>query len=54
MVVTPTMVFTQTDGVASVLLYNTRTRGPNFARMRDFFSSAFKELFAADAMLNSK
>ena len=39
MVLTPPMVFTQTDGIVSVLLYHTRTRGPSVARMRDFFSN---------------
>ena len=32
-----TMVFAQTDGIVSVLLDHTRTRGPSVTRMRDFF-----------------
>ena len=39
MVLTPPMVFAQTDGIVSVLHDHTRTRGPSLARMRDFFSS---------------
>ena len=31
------MVFAQTDGIVSVLLDHTRTRGPSVARMRDFY-----------------
>ena len=37
MVLTPTMVFAQTDGIVSVLLDHTQMRGPSVARMRDFF-----------------
>ena len=37
MVLTTPMVFTQTDGIVSVLLDHTRTRGPSVARMWDFF-----------------
>ena len=36
MVLTPPMVFAQTDGIVSVLLDHTRMRGPSVARMRDF------------------
>ena len=36
MVLTPPMVFAQTDGIESVLLNHTRTRGPSVTRMRDF------------------
>ena len=38
MVLTPPMVFAQTDGIVSVLLDHTRTRGPSVARMRDFLN----------------
>ena len=37
MVLTTTMVFAQTDGIESVLLNHTCTRGPSVTRMRDFF-----------------
>ena len=37
MVLTPPMVFSQTDGIVSVFLDHTRTRGPSIAHMRDFF-----------------
>ena len=37
MVLTTPIVFAQTDGIESVLLDHTRTRGPSVARMRDFF-----------------
>ena len=33
MVLTPPMVFAQTDGIVSVLLDHTHMRGPSFARM---------------------
>ena len=39
MVLTPPMVFAQTDGIVSVLLDPTHTRGPSVARMRDFFTT---------------
>ena len=34
MVLTPPMEFTQTDGIVSVLLDHTHTRGPSCARIR--------------------
>ena len=37
MVLTPPMVFAQTDGIESLLLNHTHTRGPSVTRMRDFF-----------------
>ena len=37
MVLTTSMVFTQTDGIELVLLNNTCTRGPSVIRMGDFF-----------------
>ena len=30
------MVFAQTDGIVSVLLHHTHTRGPSVTRMRNF------------------
>ena len=36
------MVFAQTDGIVSVLLDHTHTRGPSAARMRDFSSLIIK------------
>ena len=36
MVLTPPIVFAQTDGIESVLLNHTRTRGPSVTRRRDF------------------
>ena len=38
MVLTPPMVFAQTDGIESVLLNHTRTRGPSVTCMRDFLN----------------
>ena len=35
------MVFAQTDGIESVLLDHTITRGPSVARIRDFFPCYF-------------
>ena len=37
MVLTPPMVFSETDGIESVLLNHTGMRGPSVSRMRDFF-----------------
>ena len=37
MVLTPPIVFAQTDGIESVLLNHTHTRGPSVTRMRDSF-----------------
>ena len=37
MVLTTPMVFTQTDGIVSVLLDHTFTRGPSIARMLNFY-----------------
>ena len=37
MVLTPPMVFSQTDGIVSVLLDHTHTKGLSVARMQDFF-----------------
>ena len=42
MVLTPHRVFAKTDGVVSVLLDHTRTRGPSVARMRDFCQSIIR------------
>ena len=36
MVLTTPMVFTPTNGIVSVLLDHTHTRGPSVARMQDF------------------
>ena len=37
MVLTPSIVFAQTNGIESVLLDHTHTRGPSVARMWDFY-----------------
>ena len=37
MVLTPPIVFAQTDGIDLVLLNHTCTRGPSVTRMPDFF-----------------
>ena len=48
MVLTPPIVFAQTDGIESVLLDHTRTRGPSVAHMRDFFKEQFSKDFKAN------
>ena len=52
MVLTQPMVSSQTDGIVSVLLDHTCTRGPSVARMQDFF--LIKLFFLQFAKFNLK
>ena len=49
MILTPPMVFSQTDGKVLVLLDHTPTRGPSAARMWDFCLTLLEILGATEA-----